>query len=431
MRILESVKDCKKMKKIKSLIIILLLSIALLVIPNICKATGVTVTRNVYSNNGSMKFTFEGLTLDKTHEYEFGLTATQATEVTTWHLITDFTESSAVVDIISSTKDLKNVIDTTDSGYISIKDKTETKDVVKGQKVDLKMPFLQVSNYTVISNGKEMGSLSSDDKITIALRNVLSSNTPSYQYEKITDEKLINKYKEIKEKNGDFLELENLLKKEVPKSNWTTWQFWNGHGLNGLNGEGYPQSKISVSDSGLYYMWLYFPGKEVKDLYGCILVDNLQPDIALESISLPQTAKVELGKTLTLTPKFNPTNATNKIVTWSSSDETVATVDNGGKITPKKLGSTVITVVSEDGNKKASCTVTVVEASNNNGGSGNSNSGNTNNGNSNNKPGKDNTVAPTGKLPFAGAGIGITCIVIALIGGAVYAYIRYKNLKGI
>ncbi len=63
---------------------------------------------------------------------------------------------------------------------------------------------------------------------------------------------------------------------------------------------------------------------------------------------------------------------------------------------------------------------------------GNSNNENTtNNGNSNNKPGKDNTVAPTGKLPFAGAGIGITFIVIALIGGAVYAYIRYKNLKGI
>ena len=45
--------------------------------------------------------------------------------------------------------------------------------------------------------------------------------------------------------------------------------------------------------------------------------------------------------------------------------------------------------------------------------------------------GKDNTVAPTGKLPFAGTEIGITCIVVALIGGAVYAYIRYKNLKGI
>ena len=371
-----------------------------------------------------MKFTLEGLTLDKTHENECGLIATQSAEVETWHLITDFTENSAVVDIVSSTKDLRQVIDTTDNAYISIKDKTENKDVVKGQEVDLKMPFLQVSNYTVVPNGKNLD----DNYINIPLRNVNSVKTPYYQYEKITDENLINKYKEIKEKGGDFLELESLLKKDVPKANWTGWGFWNGYSG---TGQGYTQRTVSVPDTGLYYMWLYFSGNNIKDLSGCILVDNLQPDIALESISLPQTAKVEFGKTLTLTPKFNPTNATNKIVTWSSSDETVATVDNGGKITPKKLGSTVITVVSEDGNKKASCTVTVVEASNNNGGSGSSNNGNTNNGNSNNKPGKDNTVAPTGKLPFAGAGIGITFIVIALIGGAIYAYIRYKNLKGI
>ena len=410
------------MKKTKSLIIILLLSIALLVIPNICKATGVTVTRNVYSNNGSMKFTFEGLTLDKTHEYEFGLTATQSAEVETWHLIKDFTENSAVVDIISTTRDLRKVIDTTDKGFVTIKDFTENKEVLKKQEVDLKMPFLQVSNYTVVPNGK---CLATSD-INVPLRDGNRVDTPYYQYEKITDENLINKYKEIKEKGGDFLELESLLKKDVPKANWTAWKAWYSY-----LGYGYTQYDVSVPDSGLYYMWLYFSGNNIKDLYGCILVDNLQPDIALESISLPQTAKVELGKTLTLTPKFNPTNATNKIVTWSSSDETVATVDNGGKITPKKLGSTVITVVSEDGNKKASCTVTVVEASNNNGGSGSSNNGNTNNGNSNNKPGKDNTVAPTGKLPFAGAGIGITFIVIALIGGAIYAYIRYKNLKGI
>lgn len=414
-----------KNEKTKNLLIVLFLSFVLLIIPNICKAMEITVTRNVYSNNGSMKFTFEGLTLDKTHEYEFGLTATQSAEVETWHLITDFTENSAVVDIVSSTKDLRQVIDTTDNGYISIKDKTENKDVVKGQKVDLKMPFLQVSNYTVVSNGKVFDDFTGKN-FEIPIRNGYRNTKAYYQYEKITDENVIKKYQQIENESGDILGLENLLKKDAPVANWSSWQYWNNYPY--LN---CPVREVSVPDSGLYYMWLYVSGDNLKDVYGCILVDNLQPNIAIESISLPQTAKVELGKTLTLTPKFNPTNATNKIVTWSSSDETVVTVDNGGKITPKKLGSTVITVVSEDGNKKASCTVTVVEASNNNGGSGSSNNGNTNNGNSNNKPGKDNTVAPTGKLPFAGAGIGITFIVIALIGGAIYAYMRYKNLKGI
>lgn len=146
-------------------------------------------------------------------------------------------------------------------------------------------------------------------------------------------------------------------------------------GLNGdigigyfSNGYGYTQRNVNTPDYGLYYMWIYLAGNNVKNLYGYILVDNLQPEIALDSISLPKTDEVELGKTLTLTPTFSPVNTTNKIVTWSSSDESVATVDNAGKITPKKIGSTIITVTSQDGNKKAFCTVTVTQpnTSNNN-----------------------------------------------------------------
>ena len=49
-----------------------------------------------------------------------------------------------------------------------------------------------------------------------------------------------------------------------------------------------------------------------------------------------------------------PENATNKDVTWASSDETVATVTNGN-ITPIKAGETTITVTTVDGNKTAQC----------------------------------------------------------------------------
>ena len=181
-------------------------------------------------------------------------------------------------------------------------------------------------------------------------------------------------------------------------------------------------------------MWLYFQGgTDTRDLYGCILVDNLEPDIALESISLPETRKVELGETLKLTPTFNPEKATNKIVTWSSSDESVATVDNNGKITPKKIGSTIITVVSKDGNKKATCTVTVVAASNNN--NNNNNQGNANGSTNNNTGNKtstngeeDKTIA-TGKIPQTGTGIGLTIMIVVLAGATTIAYIKYKNLK--
>ena len=45
------------------------------------------------------------------------------------------------------------------------------------------------------------------------------------------------------------------------------------------------------------------------------------------------------GKTATLTATVTPENATNKAVTWKSSDDTIATVDNNGKVTAVKEGT--------------------------------------------------------------------------------------------
>ena len=411
------------MRKTKILLVIILVSIVLLIIPNVSNAA-VEVTRNVYSNNGSMKFYFTGLTLDTTKEYEFGITKTSAVEVETWHLITEYTESTATVDIVMNKTDLRDIVDATDTAYISIREKSADTVVLEPYAVDVKTPFLKVTNFTVINNGKEFDT-SQDECVQVALRNAQNSEA-YYQYEKITDESIISKYKEIKSENGNFEELQSLLKTTVPTSGWNSWTYWNGYGNRTESGYGYTKSPIQVPDTGLYYMWVYFSGNNLKDVYGYILVDNLVPDVALESISLPKTKTVELGKTLTLEVTFNPTTATNKIVTWSSSDESVATVDNNGKITPKKVGSTIITVTSQDGSKKATCTVTVTEANN----GGQNNNDNKNNNNNNNNGTKDPTVANT-KIPQTGIGIGLTAAIISVLGIGAVALIKYKKLKDV
>ena len=65
-----------------------------------------------------------------------------------------------------------------------------------------------------------------------------------------------------------------------------------------------------------------------------------------------------VGKSDTLTATITPSNATNPNVTWSSDDESVATVENG-KVTAVGTGSTNITVTTADGSHTATCTVTV------------------------------------------------------------------------
>ena len=66
-----------------------------------------------------------------------------------------------------------------------------------------------------------------------------------------------------------------------------------------------------------------------------------------------------VGSTSTLTATVKPSNATNKSVTWKSSNIGVATVDSKGKVTAKAAGSTTITVTTVDGGYTATCSVTV------------------------------------------------------------------------
>ena len=82
--------------------------------------------------------------------------------------------------------------------------------------------------------------------------------------------------------------------------------------------------------------------------------------VAVTGVTLDKsTATLELGDNLTLVPTIAPSNATNKNVTWKSSNETVATVDATGKVVALKAGTATITVTTADGNKTATCTVTV------------------------------------------------------------------------
>ena len=79
-----------------------------------------------------------------------------------------------------------------------------------------------------------------------------------------------------------------------------------------------------------------------------------------ESIKLNKSSvDIPLGGTTQLTATIAPDNAENKNVTWSSSDESVATVSNDGLVTSIKEGTTIITVTTEDGGLKAECMVNV------------------------------------------------------------------------
>lgn len=130
-----------------------------------------------------------------------------------------------------------------------------------------------------------------------------------------------------------------------------------------------------------------------------------KPEVVVSKISLSDSSKtMKNGESFTLTATISPSNATNKNITWKSSNNNVATVSNG-RVVAKSAGKATITVTSTSGNHTASCVVEVIEeakqdnsnsssssdSSSNNNSNSSSSSSNSNNNNSSSNVNKQNT----------------------------------------
>ena len=83
-------------------------------------------------------------------------------------------------------------------------------------------------------------------------------------------------------------------------------------------------------------------------------------EVKVTGITLAALA-IYVGESKSITATVKPDDATNKELTWKSSDTAVATVDATGKVTGKKTGSATITATAQDGSGvSGSCTVTVL-----------------------------------------------------------------------
>lgn len=146
-----------------------------------------------------------------------------------------------------------------------------------------------------------------------------------------------------------------------------------------------PAKRITINDlsdcnNGYSY---YFTEEDLSgissdDIYHIEIVTNsdyiLTNDgyLGVKSFTPPQTIKVTgikisdsnvaltVNDEKTLSYTITPADATNRAVTWTSSDESVAIVSDG-TVTAVGAGTAVITVTTADGNKTATCTVTVAE----------------------------------------------------------------------
>ncbi|MDL2223672.1 CotH kinase family protein, partial [Bacteroidales bacterium OttesenSCG-928-M11] len=87
----------------------------------------------------------------------------------------------------------------------------------------------------------------------------------------------------------------------------------------------------------------------------------LTEPIAVTGVSLNHTSLSMLpGNTIQLAATITPADADNKLVTWSSSNKSIATVSTSGLVTAVGEGTATITVTTNDGGHKATCVFTVI-----------------------------------------------------------------------
>lgn len=134
----------------------------------------------------------------------------------------------------------------------------------------------------------------------------------------------------------------------IPTGN-LTWAQMSGYGSD-FSVE-IPLRNTSTSSSQYPYVYVY--GVEIEVTYTAETVHPTGVSVS------PSTASVEAGSTVQLTETVAPSNATDKSVSWSSSNTAVATVDSSGLVTGVSAGSATITATTTDGGYTATCAVTV------------------------------------------------------------------------
>jgi uncharacterized protein YraI len=86
----------------------------------------------------------------------------------------------------------------------------------------------------------------------------------------------------------------------------------------------------------------------------------LDGNVAVTGVSLNKSSlTLNAGQKQTLIPTISPSNATNKSITWSTSDSSIATVSTTGEVTANAVGNVTITVTTVDGSHTATCQITV------------------------------------------------------------------------
>ncbi|WP_458784614.1 Ig-like domain-containing protein, partial [Vallitalea sediminicola] len=116
-----------------------------------------------------------------------------------------------------------------------------------------------------------------------------------------------------------------------------------------------------------FKLQMSFKGNTIDDVPGTYLYPSSKNlaynnNVPVMGINMePESTIINLDEndSITLNATIEPINATNKNINWTSSDDSIATVDSNGNVTLNKVGVITITATTEDGNYEDNCVITI------------------------------------------------------------------------
>ena len=113
--------------------------------------------------------------------------------------------------------------------------------------------------------------------------------------------------------------------------------------------DGHHLDNFDIRRNTLYTCWTCFSGDGINEISWRIDTSGMQYRVAKIELSPKTHTFTALGQTLNIQANVLPASAANPKLTWSSSDEAVASVTANGRVTANKNGNCIITATSTDG----------------------------------------------------------------------------------
>ena len=199
------------------------------------------------------------------------------------------------------------------------------------------------SNVATVNNGKVTAKNSGTAKITVRTYEGKTAACSVTVYGDATSVRLNRS--SVKLEKGKSTSLSATVLPAYAKDKTVTWTSSNTKVATVSNG------KVTAKSAGTATITAKTKNGKKATCKVTVVINPTSVKLNRTSVSLVK------GKNVTLKATVNPSNASNKKVTWTSSNKKVATVSNG-KVTAKNYGTAVITAKTSNG-KKATCKVTV------------------------------------------------------------------------